>query len=44
MGQPVLPQIQVFQKILKTEIERELLMEIYKESLRRQNIWVKENS
>ena len=43
MGQPVLPQIQVFQKTLKTEIERELLMEIYKESLRRQHIWVKQN-
>ena len=43
MGQTVLSQIQVFQKVLKTEIERELLMEIYKESLRRQHIWVEQN-
>ena len=36
MGQPVLSLIQVFQKMLQTEIKRELLMEINKESLRGQ--------
>ena len=36
MDQPVLSLIQVFQKMLETEIKHELLMEIYKESLRRQ--------
>ena len=36
MDQPVLSLIQVFQKMLETEIKHELLMEIYKEFLRRQ--------
>ena len=36
MDLPVLSLIQGFQKILETEIKHELLMEIYKESLRRQ--------
>ena len=35
MGQPILSPIQIFQKMLETEIKKELLMEIYKESLRR---------
>ena len=34
MGQPVLSLIQIFQKILETEIKHELLIEINKESLR----------
>ena len=36
MDQPVLFLIQVFQKMLETETKHKLLMEIYKESLRRQ--------
>ena len=36
MGQPVLPLIQIFQKMLETDIKYELLMEIYKESLTNQ--------
>ena len=36
MGQPILSLIQVFQKMLETEIKHKLLMEIYKESLRKQ--------
>ena len=36
MDQPILSLIQVFQKMLESEIKHELLMEIYKESLRRQ--------
>ena len=36
MGQTVLSLIQNFQNILETEIKYELLMEIYKESLRGQ--------
>ena len=36
MCQPVLSLIQVFQKMFETEIKHELLMEIYKESLRGQ--------
>ena len=34
MGQTILSLIQVFQKMLETEIKYELLVEIYKESLR----------
>ena len=34
MGQPVLSLIQIFQKMLETEIKHELLVEINKESLR----------
>ena len=40
MRQPVLSLIQVFQKMLETEMKHELLMEIYKESLRGQCGWV----
>ena len=40
MRQPVLSLIQVFQKMLETEMKHELLMEIYKESLRGQYGWV----
>ena len=36
MGQPVLSLIQIFQKMLETDIKYELLMEIYKESLTNQ--------
>ena len=36
MGQPVLSLIQVFQKMLKTEIKHELLIEINTKSLRGQ--------
>ena len=36
MRQPVLSLIQVFQKMLETEIKRNLLMEIYNKSLRAQ--------
>ena len=36
MGQPVLSLIQIFQKMLQTDIKYELLMEIYKESLTNQ--------
>ena len=36
MGQPVLSLIQIFQKMLETDINYELLMEIYKESLTNQ--------
>ena len=32
MGQPVLSLIQIFQKMLESDIKYELLMEIYKES------------
>ena len=39
MGQTVLSLIQVFQKMLETEIKYELLMEIYKESSRGQYGW-----
>ena len=35
MGQPVLFLIQIFQKVLETEIKHELFIEINKESLRR---------
>ena len=34
MGQPVLFLIQIFEKMLETEIKHELLIEINKESLR----------
>ena len=34
MGQPILSLIQIFQKMLETEIKHELLIEINKESLR----------
>ena len=37
MGQPVLSLIQIFQKMLETDIKYELLMEIYKESLTNQD-------
>ena len=37
MDQPVLYLIQVLQKMLETEIKDELLLEIYKESLRGQH-------
>ena len=37
MGQPLLYLIQVLQKMLETEIKGELLLEIYKASLRRQH-------
>ena len=52
MDQPILSLIQVFQKMLEMEIKNQLLMEIYKECLRRQygsnrilekTIWVKQN-
>ena len=33
MGQPILSLIQIFQKMLETEIKYKLLMEINKESL-----------
>ena len=36
MGRPVLSLLQIFQKMLEREIKHELLMEIYKEYLRRQ--------
>ena len=36
MGQTILSLIQVFQKMLETEIKYDFLMEIYKESLRGQ--------
>ena len=36
IGQPVLSLIQIFHKMLETEIKHELLMEIYKKSLRGQ--------
>ena len=36
MGQPVLSLIQIFQKMLETDIKYELLMEIYKEYLTNQ--------
>ena len=36
IGQPVLSLIQIFQKMLETEIKHDLLMEINKESLRGQ--------
>ena len=36
MGQPVLSLIQVFQKMLETEIKHKLLMEINKKSMRGQ--------
>ena len=36
MVQPVLPLTEIFQKIVDTEIEHELLMETYKESLKGQ--------
>ena len=36
MGQTTLSLIQIFQKMLETEIKHELLKEIYKELLRRQ--------
>ena len=36
MCQPVLSLIQIFQKMLETDIKYELLMEIYKESLTNQ--------
>ena len=38
MGQTILSLIQVYQKMLETEIKYELLMEIYKESLRGQYV------
>ena len=38
MGQTGLSLIQVFQKMLEIEIKYELLMEIYKESLRGQYV------
>ena len=37
MGQPLLYLIQVLQKMLETEIKGELLLEIYKASLRREH-------
>ena len=39
MAQPILSLIQVFYKMYETEIKHELLMEIYKESLR--TIWTR---
>ena len=36
MGQPILYLIQIFQRMLETEIKHKLLMEINKESLRGQ--------
>ena len=52
MDLPILSLIQVFQKMLEMEIKNQLLMQIYKECLRRQygsnrilekTIWVKQN-
>ena len=37
MGQPILSLIQIFEKMLETEIKHKILMEINKESFRGKN-------
>ena len=38
MGQLILPQIQIFQKVLETEKNHKILMETYKESMKKKNM------